>query len=135
MVPIGQMSDTGPGPTILVHYQFQILQFQEATSDYLGQFMVTIEIVTKKTRSMTDNKSPRMDGIPPKLLMETVVFKLSLKEGVVPFEWKEANITPLFKKVSRNKSDNYRLMSLTVICKSLERLIKDHIVDFLVRHK
>ena len=65
------------------------------------------------------------------------VFNLSLKEGVVPFEWKEANIIPLFKKGSRNKSENYRLVSLTsVICKLLERLIKDHImVDFLFRHK
>ena len=55
------------------------------------------------------------------------VFNLSLKEGVVPFEWKEANIIPLFKKGSRNKSENYRPVSLTsVICKLLERLIKDH---------
>ena len=30
------------------------------------------------------------------------VFNLSLKEGVVPFEWKEANIILLFKKGSRN---------------------------------
>ena len=59
---------------------------------------------------------------------------MSLKEGVVPFEWKEANI-PLFEKGSRNKSENYRPVSLTsVICKLLERLIKDHMVDFLVRH-
>ena len=51
------------------------------------------------------------------------VFNLSLKEGVVPFEWKEANIIPLFKKGSRNKSENYRPVSLTsVICKLLERL-------------
>ena len=64
------------------------------------------------------------------------VFNLSLKEGVVPFEWKEANIIPLFKKGSRNKSENYRPVSLTsVICKLLERLIKDHMVDFLVKHK
>ena len=64
------------------------------------------------------------------------VFNLSLKEGVVPFEWKEANIIPLFKKGLRNKSENYRPVSLTsVICKLLERLIKDHMVDFLVRHK
>ena len=57
-------------------------------------------------KAMKDNKSPGVDGIPPKLLMETVeqisiplarVFNLSLKEGVVPFEWKEANIIPLFK--------------------------------------
>ena len=86
-----------------------------------------------------------MDGIPPKLLMETVeqisislarVFNLSLKDGVVPFEGKEANIIPLFKKGSRNKSDNYRPMSLkSVICKLLQRLIKDKMVNFLVRHK
>ena len=64
------------------------------------------------------------------------MFNLSLKEGVVPFEWKKANIIPLFKKDLSNKSDNYRPVSLTsVICKLLERLIKDHMVDFLVRHK
>ena len=35
----------------------------------------------------------------------------------------------------RNKLHNYRPMSLTtVICQLLERLIKDHIVDFLVKH-
>ena len=61
---------------------------------------------------------------------------MSLKEGVVPFEWKEANIIPLFKKGPRYKSKNYRPVSLTsVICKLLERLIKDHMVDFLVRNK
>ena len=64
------------------------------------------------------------------------MFNLSLKEGVVPFEWKEANIIPLFKKGSRNKSENYRPVSLTsVIFLLLERLIKDHMVDFFVRHK
>ena len=60
---------------------------------------------------------------------------LSLKEEVVPFEWKKANIIPLFKMGSRNKSENYRSVSLmSVICKLLQRLIKDHMVD-LVRHK
>ena len=112
---------------------------------YLGLLVVTPEMVPKKIKAMKDNKSLGVDGIPPKLLMETVeqisiplatVFNMSLKEGVVPFEWKEANIIPLFKKCSRNKSENYRPVSLTsVICKLLERLIKDHMVDFLVKHK
>ena len=110
-----------------------------------GPLVVTPELVAKKIKAMKDNKSPGVDGIPPKLLMETVeqisiplaiVFNLSLKEGVVPFEWKEANIIPLFKKGSRNKSENYRPVNLTsVVCKLLERLIKDHMVDFLVKHK
>ena len=43
---------------------------------------------------------------------------LSLKEGVVPFEWKKTNIIPLFTKGSRNKL--------------LERLIKDH--DYCDEH-
>ena len=106
--------------------------------DYLGPLVVTPEMVAKKIKAMKDNKSPGVDGILPKLLTETVgqvstplarVSNLSLKEGVVPFEREEANIIPLFKKGSRNKSDNYRPVSLTsVICKSLmlERLIKDH---------
>ena len=64
------------------------------------------------------------------------MFDLSLKEEVVPFEWKEANIVPLFKKGLRKKSENYRAVSLmSVICKLLERLIKDDMLDFLVRHK
>ena len=51
-----------------------------------------------------------MDGIPSKLLLEIVeqisiplatVFNLVLEEGVVPLEWKEANIIPLFKKVGK----------------------------------
>ena len=78
---------------------------------------------------MKENKSPGVDGIAPKILKETVeqmctslahVFNLSLQEGFVPLEWKEANIIPLLKKGSRINSVNYRPVSLTsVICKVL----------------
>ena len=63
-------------------------------------------MVAMKIKAVKDNKSPGVDGILLRLLMETVeqisiplarVFNLSLKEGVVPFERKEANIMPLFK--------------------------------------
>ena len=94
---------------------------------------------------MKENKSPGVDGIAPKILKETVeqictplahVFNMSLEEGIVPLEWKEANIIPLFKKGSRNKSVNYRPVSLTsVICKVLETIIRDHMMDFLIKHK
>ena len=67
------------------------------------------------------NKSPEVDGIPPKLLKEIVeqistplakLFNLSLEEGIVPSELKEENIMPLFKKRSRKKPENYRPVSL-----------------------
>ena len=102
-------------------------------------------MLATKIRDMKDRKSPGVDRIHPKLLLEIVeqtsiplatVFNLSIEEGVVPLKWKEANIIPIFKKGLRNKSENYRPVSLTsVICKLLERLIKDHLVDFLVKNK
>ena len=61
---------------------------------------------------------------------------MSLQGGIVPLEWKEANIIPLFKKGSRNKYVNYRPVSLTsVIFKLLETIIRDHMMDFLLKHK
>ena len=47
-------------------------KFQEAKSDYLGPLIVTPEMVAKNIKAMKDNKSHGVDGIPPKLLMETV---------------------------------------------------------------
>ena len=90
-------------------------KFEGREFDYLGQLIVTPTMVAMKIRDMKDNKSPGVDGIPPKLLLEIVeqisiplatVCNLSLEEGIVPLEWKEANIIPLFKKVFRKiKSD------------------------------
>ena len=101
-------------------------------------------MIAKKVKKMKDDKSPGVDGIPPKLLKKIVeqistplakVFNLSLEE-IVPSEWKEANITTLFKEGSRNKPENYRPVSLTsVLRKLLETLIGDNMVEFLVKHK
>ena len=110
----------------------------------MGQLVVTPEVVAN-INNMKENKAPGVDGISPKILKETVeeistplahVFNMSLQEGIVPLEWKEANVIPLFKKCSRNKSVNYRPVSLTsVICKLLETIIRDHMMDFLIKHK
>ena len=53
---------------------------------------------------MKDTKSPGVDGIAPNIIEETVeqmplthVFNMSLQEGIVHLEWKEAHIIPLLK--------------------------------------
>ena len=111
----------------------------------MGQLVVTPEVVATKINNMKENKSPGVDGISPKILKETVkqistplahMFNMSLQEGIVPLEWKEANISSLFQKGLRNKSVNYRPVSLTsVICKLLETIIRDHMMDYLIKHK
>ena len=111
-------------------------KFEGSEGERLGQLVVTPEVVANKINNMKENKSPGVDGISPKILKETVqqictplahVFNMSLQEGIVPLEWKEANIIPLFKKGSRNKSVNYRPV--------LETIIRDHMMDFLIKHK
>ena len=114
-------------------------KFNGSEEEKLGQLVVTPEVVASKINNMKENKSPGVDGLSPKILKETVeqiskplvhVFNMSLQEGIVPVEWKVANIIPLFKKGSRNKSVNYRPVSLTsVICKLLETIIRDHMMS------
>ena len=109
-------------------------KFNGSEEERLGQLVVTPEVVASKINNMKENKSPGVDGISPKILKEIVeqtstplahVFNMSLQEGIVPLEWKEANIIPLFKKGSRNKSVNYRPVSLTsVICRR-QRVVVD----------
>ena len=102
-------------------------KFEGSDGEWLGQLVVTPEVEANNINNMKENKSPGVDGIAPKILKETVeqsctplahVFNMSLQEGIIPLEWKEANKFPFFKKGSRNKSVNYRPVSLTsVICK------------------
>ena len=69
------------------------IKFEGRESDYLGKNNCNPKMVAKKMRVGKDNKSPGVDGIPPKLLLEisvplATVFSLSLEEGVVPLECK-----------------------------------------------
>ena len=64
-----------------------------------------------------------------------MIFQHSMDEGDIPTDWKCANVTPIFKKGDRSQSGNYRPVSLTsVVCKMMESIIKDTMVEFLDRH-
>ena len=86
-------------------------------------------------------KSPGPDGIHNKVLFElrdilcsplTCFFNLSLEHGTVPKCWKEANVTPLFKKGNKHAAENYRPVSLTsTVCKLMETIIKKKVMAYM----
>ena len=110
----------------------------------LRNMEVTAEDVSLALDNLKVNKSPGPDNIFPKILKETKneivpllasLFNKSLQQGVVPNDWKTANVTPIFKKGDRSSPGNYRPISLTsVVGKLLESVIRDKLVDFLERN-
>ena len=57
------------------------------------------------------------------------IFNLSMCGGFIPSHWRNANITPIFKKGNKGSAENYRPVSLTSTpCKLMESLIKDEMV-------
>jgi len=56
--------------------------------------------------------------------------------GAVPGDWKNAIITPVFKKEPTGNVSNYRPISLTCVAsKIMERVIARHIYDHLYRNQ
>lgn len=90
---------------------------------------------------LNENKSQGPDQMHPRVLKElrkqiskpiTDIFNKSLMDGKLPSNWKEANITAIFKKGSKSEAGNYRPVSLTsIIGKTLEKLVRDSIVKHM----
>ena len=110
----------------------------------LGDIHISESGVAKLLRNIKDNKATGPDDIPAKLLKSvsneisgvlTLMFQTSLKQGRVPPAWKQARVSPLFKKGDRSRAENYRPVSITSItCKLLEHIIYSNIMTHLENH-
>jgi hypothetical protein len=108
-------------------------------------FRITEEIIEGKLKKLKEGKAPGIDGIVPKILIENaaivskplkLLYQKSMETGKVPVDWKKANVTAIYKKGCRETAGNYRPVSLTShVCKVLESIIRDSIVNHLDRNK
>jgi hypothetical protein len=105
---------------------------------------VTVKAVKMKLKGLRREAAAGPDKIGPGLLYEmrdtlapvlAVIYNKSIQSGTVPSDWKEANVSPIFKKGAKTAPENYRPVSLTsVSCKVLESLIKDEMMKHLKKH-
>ena len=89
--------------------------------------------IKKLLSNLNPNKAIGPDKIPGHFLkffsddladIYQVLFQASLDQGVLPADWKTANIVPLFKKGNKSLPENYRPISLTSLtCKILEHVV------------
>ncbi|CAB4028196.1 Hypothetical predicted protein [Paramuricea clavata] len=87
--------------------------------------------------NLDHNKAHGPDNIPARLLKETAaqiapslcsLFNKSLRIGVVPDDWKLANVVPVYKHGEKAEVENYRPISLlSLISKTLERCVFNNI--------
>ena len=93
---------------------------------------------------LRSNSAPGPDGLHPKYLIECAdllaeplywLFRDSLDSSTIPDNWK-IDVTPIFKSGKKSNALNYRPVSLTsIVCKVMERIVRDRIVDHLIKHK
>ena len=111
----------------------------------LGKIKLTKKKVLEALKKLDKRKAMGPDEVSPWVLKECaeelclpifMIFTSSLEQGKLPDIWKSANITPIFKKGNKSNPLNYRPVSLTsVICKMLERIIREEWVDMLEQQK
>ena len=64
------------------------------------------------------------------------ILETSNKTGLLPEDWKCANITTIFKKGNKKVAGNYRPISLTsIVCKLMESLVREEIIEHMKRNK
>ena len=120
------------------------LKYHGNRTEPIDTLIVQNKGVSKLLQELSPNKASGPDNIPNRILKETAIqvspfltklFNQSLQIGKLPTDWNKANVTPIFKKGSRQEPKNYRPVSLTcVCCKLLEHIICKHILIHLESH-
>ena len=118
---------------------FPFVSNDDATNpSTISDVLLTVEEVCLALNMLDVNKATGPDLIPALLLKNCAVnispslcdpFNKSLSSGILPSEWKLANITPIPKKSTFHDVSNYRPISLlSLVSKVFERCIYNHLI-------
>ena len=111
-------------------------------SGYVGNrldtFNFKLEYVQEKLNHLNMYKFTEPDLLHPRVLLTLEdmlcrplnhIFNKSAETGIIPADWKFANVTKIHKKGDRQEPGNYRPISLTyVVCKTMQWLVKGKII-------
>jgi len=93
-------------------------------------------IIVTDTRTRTSARTDRRPGGVTVLYPLFLIFNQSFKTGVLPYDWKLAEVTAVHKKGSKTVRSNYRPVSLTIVCcKLLESWVRDHMINYLLDNR
>ena len=97
--------------------------------------------VRKLLHKVNPNKACGPDLITARILKDlasdiapflTSIYQKTIESGIIPEDWRYANVTALFKKGDRFKASNYRPVSLTCLCCKLqEHILTSNILKHL----
>ena len=97
--------------------------------------------VTEVLRHLKNSSSPGPDEISQRVLKETanevslpltLLFNKSMQSGILPMDWKRANVVPIYKNGPKAQPVNYRPISLTsVVVRVMERILKERMLSHL----
>ena len=105
--------------------------------DNMSSLYVSEDLVRSALLSINPNKACGTDNVSARVIAEcaqelvtplTKICAVSVRSGVFPERWKQANIIPIFKKGDKKQANNYRSVSLlSLFGKTLERVVYDQL--------
>ena len=105
---------------------------------------VSTNFVLKQLSKLKVTKALGLDGITARLSKDaapviakpiTYLVNLTISTGLIPAEWKNARVTPIFKSGARNDVNNYQPISvLPPVSKIMECTIQVQFLVFLTEH-
>ena len=115
--------------------------YRNIHSRRLNSITISQQDVRDVLNNLNVTKASGPDLISPRLLKEgatilskplSIIFNRSLLQGYFPSNWKDANVTAIYKKADKSMPSNYRPISLlSQIGKAMERCIHKHLYNYI----